>query len=441
MKKLSEIGVLFIVSLLTSLPVYADEIQMSGVLHNTVGVFSIMDIAAGSTFGKFELGAKSYNLDATKQAHSRQYINVYGPLSFNAVGRNMLITDSLTLGGVVTNTAYIPAFSFDAIYIYPNKHIYAETISSATSSANLHAANARALGDFTVDVKNAFDFAVSNDVYTEKVAMNNASNKYVLVAPRGDIIEWQDIFATQGDTYGFWSLPSNVPAHDDCDGNLNADYTCTNADRQAKKKCRDAFVVDKPTMRYSLSGGAQWSHIRGRSECVYNFSTNSCEYDSYKYKWTNGSNVTSLIKTSNNIYTAGYQQGQILTCPSFSNSDLGALCHSLCYNSSSNPKGICPYNVSCVVASDNLQTTSSGVSGQSGVNACGATGWQVGSGLECKNAWSEFSARVFTCGAGSGATIGEDAPHFQYREVQCGVDPYQVSPLKIGRYVLSYYKH
>lgn len=406
---------------------YGDDYTTTTILNNPVGVFDNLTVSGASDLGTVEIGARAKN--ATTPLSQAQKLTVYGTTDLlPSDGTKIDVGGSLYLLGS-DGTQY----SFNNIYIFKNSLLY---LSSGTSGTSLVAdqVDAKTFKTFssftegsTVGSESVLTLSSGTPFRVGILKFSDGTNLKILDSPRryGSKGVWAVLEGgDSADSYGPWSdliAPGSEPA-DTCyvsgsTGDYIGEFVCPSTYKHgannAPASCTDVRLSGVAREYYSTNGGIYFSQARGRKECIYT-NAKKCEWaSSYDFKDLSGSPAPS------NTCPFSSAEVQSVISAGDSGRGLGYLCYILCSNGECLGSGS-----ACTMTDDNLfplysgQTMSDG-SKQPGVSGCQGSGWPVGSGLECLNAWQEKSVRVLHCGAGSGKKY-PSGNFYQSRTVVCG---------------------
>ena len=415
---------------------FADDYTATTILSNPVGVFDNLNVSGAATLNNVEIGARAK--DPSSPVKQTQSLTVYGNtdlLSSASSGSKIQIGANLYLKGGVQ-------YTFSNVYLYDGSLLYLSSGTSGSLLANqIYAKEINTFNTFTEGSGSTSESTISISSGTPfkvgALKFYDGSNVRTLQSPRGygSKVTWVTVSGgNTGNTYGPWTFSSSAVS-DTCTGNDNTtEFTCPTG-LTSSTTCTDARYAVVPAYSsfsnnyYSSVGGVYFSQVRGRSECTYVSSSDSCAMSSYGYTEIGGGTApaNACPFTSSDIASA------------INGDDIGILCYKLCGD-----KACTGADTTCKVSDDSINylesgTTSSGVK-QPGVTAalCTRTIWPANSGLECKNAWTEKSVRVLHCGPGSGQEYTAGI-YYQYRTVTCGTSgTTKTSP---GTFLVADYDH
>lgn len=373
----------------------AAEYEISTALSSPYGMFSTFSVFGDATVYDLIIGANSVDgITPTGLVSS-----VYKP-----VQETYLEAGAISFGG---NLNVKRDLFFDA----PNqtyKNVIVSRYSSSTVQQNtLFDMNFTAIeipvlyaGTLVTGPLNLSNQAVINNLYTGSFSVRNGSASFTFPQVRGTTFG-KRIFAEEpssqcgssnkGHYYGAWvtctggSCPS-----DTCDGDETGSYTCPNGAAKSKN------CVDKRQVSYNPSNIINRPYISG--------------FTSYYRKCVYENNVedTGAIQCVMEDFASGeeaFVNNNINGMVQCSSTDMES-CISLC----SKYSGGCEVSArECV----NLNTTAFG-------SNCEASGWEMGSGLECKDSYTRALYTIYTCPQGSDYTVRPAHDTFsQTRDVAC----------------------
>lgn len=397
---------------------YGDDYSTTTILNNPVGVFENLTVSGSSIMSAAEIGARPET--TAKPVKQTQNLTVYGTADLLPSGGSKIQVGGnlYLLGG--------RQYSFSTVYVYSNSLLY---LSSSTSGLSLstNEIDAKYINTFSSftegtdsSAASTLNISAGTPFRVGTLKFWDGSNTKTLEDPRpyGSRGVWVAVEGgDSADEYGPWIYSETNPG-DTCSGNdyVN-EYTCpTAANNVSCTDVRQAYLGDySSTIKdyYTTTGGVYFSQARGRSECTYASTTDTCTIPTtYNYVGVDGGPAPSNVcpVTATDISNA------------INNNNLGALCYVLCGDKE------CAGASSCVVDTDNISAASSGSGGQAGTATCARTSWAASSGLECTNAWKEKSVRVLYCGAGSGKKYAANVKFYQKRSVKCSTGTAGSSP-------------
>ena len=374
----------------------AAEYEISTALSSPYGMFSTFSVFGDATVYDLIIGANS--VDGSTPAGFTS--SVYKPIQ-----ETYLEAGSISFGGNIN-------VKRDLFFDAPNQ-TYGNVIVSRYSSATVQQNTFFDMNFTTIEIPVLYagtlvtgplrlpSAAVIEKLYTASFSVRNGASEFTFPQVRG-MTFGQNVFAAppsiqcggsnKGHYYDAWETCTggSCPA-DTCDGNERDAYSCPNPnDAPRSKNC-----VDKRQVSYNLDNVHNKPYISA--------------FTSYYRKCVYENNVadTGAIQCVMEDFASGeeafrnYNIDGLKECSATDMED----CISLCGNN-----GGC--EVSPRACYDINETTF-------GSN-CEASGWEMGSGLECKDSYTRALYTIYTCPQGSDYTNRPAHATFsQTREVAC----------------------
>ncbi len=372
----------------------AAEYEITTALSSPYGMFSTFSVFGDATVGDLIIGAVSKN-DITPTGHS---LPIYRPIqetylnakviSFGGdlnVERDLFLSAANQKYGNIFVTNYSSATVPQATFFDLNfsgkitiPTLYARYIVASGSRVNI---------DVPIQI---------GSLYTRrlKIVNNSTGGAFQFPDVRGTAYGNQILSSTpsekcgsesKGHYYGQWTTCSSGSCPtDNCDHDAAGEFKCGD-NLTSSKSCKDVRQV-----KYQVTNVVLKPFI-SQVESFYR----KCEYT------TDPENGALACKMQ------GASEGEdryAATMSQCSESDVNS-CISLCRN-----QGGCSGGArSCYYVTDT----------QFGAD-CGPSGWEMGSGLECKDSYKRVMYTIYTCPAGSDYTaVTEQSTLSQYREVVC----------------------
>ncbi len=381
----------------------AAEYEISTALSSPYGMFSTFSVFGDATVSDLIIGAESKD-GVTPTGF---ILPVYKPIQ-----ETYLEAGSISFGG---NLNVKKDLFFDA----PNQ-TYGNVKVTSYSSATVQQNTFFDMNFTTIEIPVLYAGtlvtgplslpypATINNLYTASFSVRNGNSTFTFPQVRGttfgndirmETLSSQCGTSNQGHYYGAWvtCTGGSCPA-DTCEGNDRiAQFTCTDGEEKSKN-CVDVRNVDFTTediaMEPYISGVT--SYYR---KCVYQ---NSVE-------------PTNRVQCEPEALASGEADflntivGVIKPC----GDDAENSCIKLCRLYEGN--GGCEHSArSCYIRNTTLFGSD-----------CGASGWEMGSGLECKDSYTRALYTIYTCPQGSDYTDRPDRgdshtlTFSQYRDVAC----------------------
>lgn len=373
----------------------AAEYEISTALSSPYGMFSTFSVFGDATVYDLIIGANS--VDGSTPAGFAS--SVYKPIQ-----ETYLEAGSISFGGNLT-------VKRDLFFDAPNQ-TYGNVIVSRYSSATVQQNTFFDMNFTTIEIPVLYagtlvtgplslpHAAVINNLYTASFSVRNGASAFTFPQVRGTTFG-KRVFAetpssqcggsNNGHYYGAWvtCTGGSCPA-DTCDGDEIGAYSCPNGAPKSKN------CVDKRQVSYNPSNIINKPYISG--------------FTSYYRKCVYENNVadTGAIQCVMEDFASGeeaFRNNNINGLVQCSLTDMES-CISLC----SKYSGGCEVSARECVA---LNETAFG-------SNCEASGWEMGSGLECKDSYTRALYTIYTCPQGSDYTVRPAHDTFsQTRDVAC----------------------
>lgn len=372
----------------------AAEYEISTALSSPYGMFSTFSVFGDATVYDLIIGANS--VDGSTPAGFAS--SVYKPIQ-----ETYLEAGSISFGGNIN-------VKRDLFFDAPNQ-TYGNVIVSRYSSATVQQNTFFDMNFTTIEIPVLYagtlvtgplrlpSAAVIEKLYTASFSVRNGASEFTFPQVRGKTFG-QNVFAAppsskcggsnKGHYYDAWETCTggSCPA-DTCDGNERDAYICPD-DEPRSKNC-----VDKRQVNYNLDNVHNKPYISA--------------FTSYYRKCVYENNVadTGAIQCVMEAFASGeevFRNNNIDGLKECSATDMED-CISLCGN-----------NGGCEVSPRecyHLDETAFG-------SNCEASGWEMGSGLECKDSYTRALYTIYTCPQGSDYTARPAHDTFsQTRDVAC----------------------
>lgn len=466
MKKL----IIPLVCLLGFTAAHADEFKMTTLVNYPIGIYDKMTVSGSAVFNNtVEIGTRDMFSNITGATaipvNQTQNIMVFGPVELShASGPFIEIDGNLQLGGREwPNTSELPEanYNFNSIYVTADNGFYSGGIMKMNT---LNAGTVMVLNNFTDDSAGILDVT---SVVAERILVGG--KEIPKPTGLGRVGVWASPISDPGgsrggDVYGPWSRPAEIAGSDTCDGNdINNEFSCPDnlpcdtetedcTNHYEPHTCVDVRRITGMSGYYSAVGGAYVMELRYREECTFyqdsSSRDNGCEFNPV----LQGDKSGYLRATTNKTYATYPGGSQAISFkvpeqnnPPITTSQIDAAIDSgnfgpLCYKVCDTPNGCGGGPHYRLITADSgggpekikqtysKQTESGESTPQRGANydssdvGCRRTFWPAGSGLECTNAWNEYTTRVLVCNPKSGKlenAVGQNGAAYQFRRVSC----------------------
>lgn len=375
----------------------AAEYEISTALSSPYGMFSTFSVFGDATVYDLIIGANS--VDGSTPAGFAS--SVYKPIQ-----ETYLEAGSISFGGNIN-------VKRDLFFDAPNQ-TYGNVIVSRYSSATVQQNTFFDMNFTTIEIPVLYAgtlvtgplslpyAAVINNLYTASFSVRNGASAFTFPQVRGTTFG-KRVFAktpssqcggsNKGHYYGAWvtCTGGSCPA-DTCEGNDEKEPFICPDKAEKSKNC-----IDKREVRYDPSNIINKPYISG--------------FTSYYRKCVYKNNVedTGAIQCVMEDFASGedaFLNNNLNGVPQCPNDLEDKGCISLC----SQNGGSCEHSArSCYMENETLFGSN-----------CEASGWEMGSGLECKDSYTRALYTIYTCPQGSDYTVRPAHDTFsQTRDVAC----------------------